>query len=111
MSRSFKKTLSFGKSDNGGMTRCKKTYGDFLAEKARKEDKPIIKQHSRSTLQTLEDYINYVEKLTNVDHGLVTDRYSRADHKELMKWIEDHSDCAASLIEFARKLYNRNRSK
>ena len=111
MSRSFKKTLSFGKADNGGMTRCKKTYGDFAAEKARKEGKPIIKQHSRSTFQTLEDYINYVEKLTNAEKGLVSDRYSRADHKELMNWILEHGDCAASLIEFARKLYNKDRSK
>ena len=41
MSRSYKKTISFGKSDNGGMTRCKKTYGDFMAEKARKEGKVV----------------------------------------------------------------------
>ena len=111
MSRSVQKIISWGKSYNGCIGRHNKTQGDYDAEKARKEGKPIRKQHRRASLQTLEDYINYVENLTNVDHGLVSDRYSRADHKELMNWIEEHGDCAASLIEFARKLYNKNRSK
>ena len=43
MSRSYKKTISFGKSDNGGSNRCKKTWGDYAVEKARKDVNKEIK--------------------------------------------------------------------
>ena len=48
MSRSVQKTISWGKSYNGCIGRHNKTQGDYDAEKARKEGKPINKQHHRA---------------------------------------------------------------
>lgn len=45
MSRSVQKTISWGKSYNGCIGRHNKTQGDYDAEKARKEGKPINKHH------------------------------------------------------------------
>ncbi|MGN0728088.1 hypothetical protein [Treponema sp.] len=110
MSRSYQKTIAWGKSNNGGCTRHNKTWGDYTAEKAKKEGVPVIRQHHRHNLQTLEDYIKYVENDCNTHTG-TDDMYDRRNLEELRKWINENGDCAASLIEFARNLYNKHRTK
>ena len=107
MSRSVQKTISWGKSYNGCIGRHNKTRGDYDAEKAHKEGKPVRKQHHRALLQTLEDYIQYVKNLAKIEPS----RYSNFYHKKLTEWVEKHGDSDASLVEFAKKLYNKNRSK
>lgn len=110
MSRSIKKTIAWGKSNNGGNTRHTKTRGDYSAEKARKENMPIRPQHVRAAMQTLQDYIDYVSNDCNTKSRFC-DKFDRKNFQDLMSWISENGDSAASMIEFARKLYNRDKSK
>jgi hypothetical protein len=110
MSRSYKKTISFGKSDNGGMTRCKKTYGDFAAEKARKEGKPIHKQHHRHSLQTLEDYIEEVRNHFHL-YTPLSDVYNRRRYKEYLRFLDGRKESEELIIEYATKLFRKDKSK
>ena len=52
---------------------------EYRLEKARKEGKPISKQHHRALLQTLEDYIKYVKNLAKIEPS----RYLSFYHKKL----------------------------
>jgi hypothetical protein len=110
MSRSYKKTISFGKSDNGGMTRCKKTYGDFMAEKARKEGKPIHRQHHRRKLQTLNDYIEYVAHHFRMGTPL-NDMYDRRRYRDYMHFLDGRKETEDLILEYAIKLFRKDKAK
>ena len=110
MSRSFKKTISFGKSDNGGGNRCKKTWGDYAAEKARKDGMPIKKQHHRHDYQTLQDYIEYVKNHFNID-TYYNDAYDRHRFNLYNEFLAGRQETQELIVEFATMLFNKDRSK
>lgn len=110
MGKSWKKTISFGKSDNGVSSRCKKTWGDYQAEKARRDGKPIRRQHRRHTYQTLEDYISYVKNHFKMNSSF-NDMYDRKRFEDYQKFLDGREETNELIEEFALKLYNKDRSK
>jgi len=118
MSDSVKKTIAYGKSTNGGQSRCKKTRGDYAAKKARKEGKPIRKQHWRNDKQTLQDYEKYVNNNFNVTWDSTNNRWSggdmfdRRNAAELSKLLKNKTMSEENIKKlFALKLYNKAKSK
>lgn len=110
MGKSFKKVIAFGKSTRGGQARHNKTWGDWLAEKARKENKPIIRQHHRHFLQTYEDYVDYV-----LNHMFIetpyNDMYDRRRYENYKKFLNGREETQSLIEEFAKMLFNKDRSK
>lgn len=97
MSRSIKGVIAFGKSTRGGASRSKETYGDFQAEK------------SGYKLQTKEDYITYVRGHFNI--GTLDDMYDRRRCEEYIRFLNDRKETEELIVEFAMKLYTRDKSK
>ena len=110
MSRSYKKTISFGKSDNGGSSRCKKTWGDYAVEKARKDGKPIRPQHHRHDKQTLEDYIEYVRHHFCWISPL-SDMFDRYRYNKYLEFLDGRQETDELIREFAIMLFNKDKSK
>lgn len=109
MSRSIRKVISWGKSNNGANNRTK-TWGDYAAKKARKEGKPIKKQHRRYDMQTLQDYIEYVKRDCDINSPY-NDRFDRANYELLKDWLAEQGDNEESRNEFAKKIYNKDKAK
>ena len=105
MSRSYQKTIAFGKSKRGAQMR-NKTRDDYAAEKALDEDMPIHKQHFRYELQTLQDFINYVENSCNINDGC-NDMYDRRNYELLKQALAE----GRSRESFAKSLYKKYRAK
>ena len=110
MGKSWKKTIAFGKSDNGCSNRCRKTWGDWAAKKALKDGKPIRKQHHRHVLQTYEDYCVYVKNHMNVNMPC-NDMYDRSRFESYKKFLNGREETQELIEEFAKRLYNKDKSK
>lgn len=109
MGKSYKKVIAFGKSCHGRRGR-NKTWGDWAAEKARKEGKPVPKQHFRHRLQTLEDYKEYVLSHMYVETPY-NDMFDRRRFGEYLEFLNGREETQELADEFALKLYNKDRSK
>lgn len=110
MSRSIKKVISFGKSTRGGVGRHNKTWGDWAAKKALKEGRPIRRQHHRHWLQTLDDYIDYVLNHFYIETP-INDMFDRRRWEQYQKFLDGRSETQDLISEFARKLWQKDRSK
>ena len=114
MSRSYKKTIAYGKSTSTA-SRPKKTWGDFAADKARKEGKPIRKQHWRHDLQTSQDYLTYVQehfRHADIPYGS-HDMFDRKNWEDYQLFIKEHGGVETTEIQvlFSLMLYNKAKSK
>ena len=109
MSRSFKKVIAFGKSTRGRQSRCK-TYGDYAAKKARKENRPIIRQHYRHCLQTLDDYVDYVLNHFYIE-TIFNDMFDRRRWSQYQRFLDNREETQDLVLEFATILWKKDRSK
>ena len=105
MARSFQKTIAFGKSKRGAQSR-NKTWNDYDAQKAIKEGTPIYRQHGRFNLQTLQDFIDYVNDDCAVN-SIFNDMYDRRNYRQLQNALKE----GFTREDFAKKLFNKYRSK
>lgn len=114
MSRSVKKVVAWGKSTRGHAARHNnKTWGDYQAAKARKEGKPIKRQHFRGKLQTLRDFEKYVQEGCGVNQD-TCDKYDRDAQKGYLDYAAQHAaSMPMELINknYAKVLYNKQHSK
>ena len=111
MSRTVKKTIAFGRSTKGGSNRTKKTWTDFANEKAQKAGKPIHKQHHRHNLQTLEDYIAWVESGFHIYNDSSHPSYCSQELKKYEGWLNGRKETPALIREYAKILFNKDKSK
>ena len=112
MSRSYQRhKISFGRAAAGCSQRSKKTNTDWANEKARREGKPISKQHHRYNLQTLEDYIKWVSSGFHVHNDPSHPSYCSQEVKKYNSWLSGRQETPELIKEYAIKLYNTDRSK
>ena len=109
MSRSYKKEIGFGKSTYGCASRTKKTYADYANERRRKKGLPLFKQHFRSDMQTLEDYIDWIKRDFE-PRGYVICHHN-VYYKIYQEWLKGREETEELIREYARKLYNRDKAK
>lgn len=112
MSRSFKKTIAWGKSTASKATRSGH-YGwsDCRAKKDKKNGMPVYKSHQRYILQSKEDYIEMVRQgIANT-----TSPFSKEFHKwHAIEWHEflgDREPTEELIREFGSSLYKKDRSR
>lgn len=111
MSRSFKKTLAWGRSTEGNNNRCKTLYSDDTRKAQLKElGKHFIRTHRRATLQTEMDYYYYVAQDLFGDLSSLTDR-GRREVKMLQTFLNGREPTDELLKEFAHNLYVKDRSR
>lgn len=104
MSRSYQRTISWGKSKAGVTSR--KGYREPL----RKDNgKPCRKNHYRAFLQTYEDYIEYVRRHFYSDTKW-TDMFDRRRWSEYQKWLGDREETEDLIREYANILFKKDRS-
>lgn len=109
MSRSYKKEIGFGKSTFGYATRTKKTRVDYINKRRRKKGLPVVKQHFRSDMQTVEDYIDWIKRDFE-PRGYVICHFN-AYYKIYQEWLNGRKETEELIREYAVKLYNRDKSK
>ncbi|MBQ3634392.1 MAG: hypothetical protein II951_02115 [Bacteroidales bacterium] len=110
MSRSFKRTIAFGKSTRGGQSRHTKTWDDYVAEKAIKADRPVCPQHYRHKLQSLEDYVAFVTDHCRVNSRL-SSTYDRRRFACFLAFLYGRPESPELIRAYALKLFNKDRSK
>ena len=115
MSRSYQRhKIAWGRATEGGASRCKTSYYDDVIDQNRKKYGKILvrKRHWRSELQTLEDYITWLKYLTG--------EYQNSYCKSLLcdrtlsmfkDFLNNREPTEELYREYAKKLYNRDRSK
>lgn len=110
LSRSYMKQIGFGRSKYGGSSRTKKSRVDYINEKRRKEGLSLFKEHHRTKMQTLEDYIAWVESGFSVycpDNpcccGSALVAYQR--------WLNGKEETDELVKQYAKILWKKDRSK
>ena len=106
MSGSYKKTIAFGREG-----RESRKAADLEAKKARKEGKPVQKEHHRYDLQTEQDYINMAKSFMNVENKdrlcIATFHYSL----KLKKFLKGRELTPELAEEFGKIMYKKDRSR
>ena len=106
MSRSYKKTIAFGREG-----RESRKAADLEAKKARKEGKPVQKEHHRYSLQTEQDYIDMAKAFMNVENKnrltFATFHYSL----KLKEFLKDRELTPELAEEFGKMMYKKERSR
>lgn len=111
MSRSYKKTIAWGKSTSSKANRNGR-YGRLKAhaDKARKEGRPFTKSHTRSEVQTQEDYIEMVRQGINSTSPL-SDYFRRRYGTQWDAFLDGREPTEKLIREFGIKLYKKDRSR